>query len=125
MCVDRHLSRRLARVPWLLAALVSVPACQRASDGDAAVQSAAQTFTTVCARCHGSDGKGGVGPEGRNAPRNFCDASFQASRTDEQLKSAIRKGKGGMPPFGNMFPDPVLAELVRKIRSFDPATKAR
>jgi len=77
----------------------------------------------VCARCHGSDGKGGVGPEGTNPPRNFVDAAFQASRSDEQLKDVIRKGKGAMPPFGNLFSDPVLAALVLQVRSFNPDPK--
>ncbi len=78
----------------------------------------------MCAKCHGSDGKGGVpAAEGANPPRNFCDASFQASRSDEDLKQVIRKGKGGMPAFGNLFSDAELLALVHKIRTFNPAAK--
>ena len=100
---------------------LAVPACNHSDDGSAA-QNAAQTFTSVCAKCHGADGKGGVpAMEGANPPRNFCDSAFQASRTDEQLKQVIQKGKGGMPAFGNLFPDADLQALVVKIRSFDPA----
>ena len=62
--------------------------------------------------------------EGSNAPRNFCDAAFQASRTDEQLKQVIRQGKGAMPAFGNLFSDEDLQGLVLKIRSYDPAAKS-
>jgi mono/diheme cytochrome c family protein len=98
--------------------------CNRALENDAqAMASAEETFAKVCARCHGTDGKGGVGPEGSNAPRNFRDGTFQANRTDEELKLAIQKGKGGMPPFGDLFSDPVLAALVRKVRSFNPRAK--
>lgn len=101
--------------------LLALTACHREEPGSAD-QNAAQTFTAVCAKCHGTDGKGGVpAMEGAAPPRNFCDAAFQASRTDEQIKQVIRKGKGGMPAFGNLFPEADLQALAHKIRSFDPA----
>jgi mono/diheme cytochrome c family protein len=111
------------RACWLIALLACSPACHQTAADDDAAHSAERTFATICARCHGLDGKGGVGPEGTNAPRNFVDAAFQASRSDEQLKDVIRKGKGPMPPFGNLFSDPVLAALVHKVRSFNPGAK--
>ncbi|MET0793015.1 MAG: cytochrome c [Polyangiaceae bacterium] len=114
-------SLRVGRVLRSSALLLALSACRHPAGGDPQAEAAAQTFTTICARCHGSDGKGGVAPEGSNAPRNFCDAAFQASRTDEQLKQVIRQGKGAMPAFGNLFTDPDLQGLVRKIRSFNPA----
>jgi mono/diheme cytochrome c family protein len=111
------------RVGWLLL-LGTAAACQRhAGASDQATEAAEQTFRTLCGRCHGADGKGGVAPEGVNAPRNFCDSAFQAGRTDEQLKQAIVRGKGAMPGFGNLFSDADLQGLVRKIRSFDPGAK--
>ena len=123
MLAGRVLVRSGASLLGALAVCAS-GACHGGPEGhDQAETSAAETFAKVCARCHGADGKGGVGPEGSNAPRNFWDASFQASRTDEELKQAIRKGKGGMPPFGNLFADPVLEALVRKVRSFNPQPK--
>jgi len=57
-------------------------------------------------------------------PRNFCDAAFQASRSDEQLKQVIRQGKGAMPAFGNLFSEDELKGLVLEVRRFDPARKA-
>ncbi len=124
--VEREFSSpgNASRVGWLLVLLGAAPACQRGRTGpEQAAQRAEQTFNTVCGRCHGADGKGGVAPEGSNAPRNFCDAAFQASRTDEQLKQVIRSGKGAMTAFGNLFSDPDLQALVVKIRSFDPGAK--
>jgi|SRR6187431_1064401 len=114
-------ARRLA---WLLALLGAAPACQH--EGTAAEQAAERvehTFNKVCGRCHGADGKGGVAAEGVNAPRNFRDAAFQATRTDEQLIQAIRVGKGAMPGYGNLLSDADLKGLVRKVRSFDPGVK--
>ncbi|MEP7050838.1 MAG: cytochrome c [Pseudomonadota bacterium] len=104
-------------------ALAALTACQR-NDAGTPDQKATQTFDSVCAKCHGADGRGGVpAMEGANPPRNFCDSAFQTSRTDDQLKQAIQKGKGGMPAFGNLFADADLQGLVSKIRSFDPAKR--
>ncbi|MEO8902219.1 MAG: cytochrome c [Polyangiaceae bacterium] len=101
--------------------LLVLAACHHEEAGSAD-QGAAQTFRAVCAKCHGTDGKGGVpAMEGAAPPRNFCDAAFQTSRTDEQIKQVIQKGKGGMPAFGSLFPEADLQALVHKIRSFDPA----
>jgi mono/diheme cytochrome c family protein len=112
------------RLGWLLVLLGIPLGCQRSESGpEQAAERVEQTYRTVCGRCHGADGKGGVAPEGVNAPRNFCDPTFQASRTDEELKQAIRVGKGAMPGFGNLFSDVDLQGLVRKIRSFDPGAK--
>jgi mono/diheme cytochrome c family protein len=108
-----------------LGAALGALACNR-SDSGPEIQNGEQTFASICARCHGSDGKGGVpAAEGANAPRNFCDAAFQAARSDAQLKEVIRKGKGGMPAFGNLFSDAELQGLVHKIRSFNPAAKGQ
>ena len=82
---------------------------------------AAQLFDSSCATCHGRDGRGGVpAAEGLPAPRNFCDAAFQASRSDDQLKRAIREGKPPMPPFNALFDDRQLTLLVAHVRGFNP-----
>jgi len=84
---------------------------------------AKQLFDSTCAKCHGSDGRGGVPfAEGQPAPRNFCDAAFQASRSDEELKRVIKSGKGSMPPFAALLDDAQVDELVAHIRSFDPGS---
>jgi mono/diheme cytochrome c family protein len=77
-------------------------------------------YLSACAKCHGSDGRGGVpAAEGLPAPSNFTDRAFQASRSDDQLKQAIKQGKGPMPPFGALFDDTQMANLVVYVRSFD------
>jgi hypothetical protein len=58
--------------------------------------------------------------EGGPSPRNFRDHQFQKTRSDEEIKETIRKGKGvGMPPFGTTFDETQLAALVLVVRSFD------
>ncbi len=84
-----------------------------------------ELFASVCSRCHGADGSGGLPVfDGGPSPRNFRDHAFQTSRSDADLVQAIRNGKGAaMPPFGTTFNDAQIAALVAQIRSFDPENK--
>jgi mono/diheme cytochrome c family protein len=109
------------RAVLALAVGALVPACHRSTADAESIEKGAQIFVTVCSKCHGLDGKGGVATGSAHAPRNFCDAAFQASHSDDDLKQTIQKGKGAMPPFGNMFSDSDLQGLVLKLRSFVPA----
>jgi mono/diheme cytochrome c family protein len=95
-------------------------ACQHSSADAESLQRGEQIFASVCSRCHGLDGKGGLTAGSANAPRNFCDAAFQASRSDADLRQVIQKGKGGMPAFGNMFSDSDFRGLLHKLRTFTP-----
>lgn len=106
----------------VIALAIGVLGCKKSQ---AAPSSRRELFVTACARCHDAEGGGGLPAyAGGPAPRNFRDHEFQLSRTDEQLKQAIRKGKGaGMPPFGSTFDDTELDMLVTQIRSFDPERK--
>src|SRR5258705_11252065 len=105
----------------LLLPLALLAGCKRKEiEGDTHAE-AKHLFDSVCGKCHGSDGRGGVpAAEGQPAPRNFCDAAFQASRSDGELKQAIVAGKGPMPPFGALFDDQQLTLLVPYIRGFNP-----
>lgn len=72
---------------------------------DARVRYFARQYRAKCARCHGSDGKGG-GEEAASQPvppRDFTDAALMASRTDGELFYQILVGGGercAMPAFG-------------------------
>jgi cytochrome c551/c552 len=84
-------------------------------------------FNTLCATCHGADGSGN-GPAAATLnpkPRNYTDAAWQASVTDEQLKDTILKGGAGvgkspmMPGQPQLKDHPeVLDGLVQIIRKF-------
>ena len=84
-------------------------------------------FANVCAQCHGADGTGnGPAAETLNPkPRNYTDAEWQKSVTDEEIKAIIVGGgpavgkSGMMPPNPNLKGrDDVLDELVAIIRGF-------
>lgn len=94
--------------------------------GDAAAE-AHKLFTTVCAACHGATG-GGDGPAAASLdpkPRNYSDAAWQASVTDDDIKKIILEGgqavgKSAMMPAQAQLRDKpaVVDELVKIIRGF-------
>lgn len=109
-------------------ATAAATAAASAAAGDPAAQ-AAEIFTQRCATCHGADGSGN-GPAAaalNPKPRNYADAAWQASVTDEKLATTIVKGGAavGLSPLMPPNPDleaadkaPIVAEIVKKIRSF-------
>jgi mono/diheme cytochrome c family protein len=114
-------SRVLVAWVGLLGALGTAPGCKRQEIAGSTRAEAKHLFDSICAKCHGADGKGGVpAAEGQPAPRNFCDAKFHAERSDADLKKAIREGKGPMPPFAALFDETQTALLVEYIRGFNP-----
>jgi mono/diheme cytochrome c family protein len=114
--------RSFARVTVVLALLVGFGGCHKGSSGASEAPDSERTFRFMCARCHGSDGTGGVpAAEGLPAPRNFHDTAFQDNRSDADIKNAIAYGRPpSMPPFRTAFNDAELDALVRKVRQFDP-----
>ena len=90
-------------------------------------EQAQNMFMTVCATCHGADGKG-TGPAAESLttkPRNYTDPAWQASVTDDDLRKTILVGGQGvgkspmMPGQPQLRETPeVLDELVKIIRGF-------
>jgi mono/diheme cytochrome c family protein len=95
--------------------------------GGAIPEQSQQMFATVCATCHGADGSGnGPAAEALTVkPRNYTDAAWQATVTDEDLKKTIllggqAVGKSPLMPGNPQLKDQpeVLDGLVRIIRGF-------
>lgn len=114
--------RQLLKGGLALALVLALTAgCKRKELEQGSQAEAKHLFDSICAKCHGSDGRGGVpAAEGQPAPRNFRDAAFQAEHSDAQLAQVIKQGKGPMPPFGALFDDSQTTMLVGYIRSFNP-----
>lgn len=113
--------RRVLSGLLLLSCTIVAAGCKRQEIASDTHAEAKHLFDSICANCHGSDGKGGVpAAEGLPAPRNFCDAAFHASRSDDDLRKVIKEGKGPMPPFGALFDEQQLTLLVAYIRGFNP-----
>lgn len=96
-------------------------------NGPTPAQQARLLFDNVCATCHGKDGTGnGPAAESLNPkPRNYSDAAWQTSVTDDEIKKIIVEGgqavgKSGMMPAQAQLKDQpqVLDELVKIIRGF-------
>lgn len=106
----------------LLLAGCSSGSAPRAQPSDSPPPRARALFTSVCARCHGADGKGGPVPAAGPRPRDFTDRGFQKARSDVMIKDAIVKGRaaGAMPPFGATFTPEELDGLVQMVRAFGP-----
>jgi mono/diheme cytochrome c family protein len=101
-------------------------AAQAGAPDGAAREEAKQIFSTRCFTCHGMEGAGdGPGSAGLTpAPRNFQDAAWQESVSDEHLTNIILYGGAavGKSPMMPGNPDlngkpAVVAALVEHIRS--------
>jgi hypothetical protein len=89
--------------------------------------SADQVFSTRCSVCHGQDGKG-AGPASATLnpkPRDYTNAEWQKSVSDEQIKKTIVEGGQAVGKSPLMAPNPDLAShpeivdgLVRIVRGF-------
>lgn len=130
------------RLPILLLALaltVLASACTGGKKGSgfrrepmgndsASVKMAKTIYTTNCATCHGTGGRGdGAGAPVDPKPRSFRDESWQAEKSDEHIKTVILEGGQAvglsnlMPPapFTQLHEDPeMLNALVQYVRSF-------
>ena len=104
----------------------TAPPATGAGAGDAVAQ-ADTIFSQRCSVCHGMSGKGdGVGAAALNPkPRNYTDAAWQASVTDEQIGKTIVEGGAAMGKSPLMAPNAdlkdkpdVVKALVAKVRSF-------
>jgi mono/diheme cytochrome c family protein len=110
-----------------LVLLSSLFACAGGKSENAGAKTARSFYNSKCATCHGPQGlgdgllAGSLNPK----PRDYSDAAWQGSVTDEYLKKVITEGgrAGGLSPLMPSSPelknDPVmLGEVVSLIRSF-------
>jgi mono/diheme cytochrome c family protein len=69
-----------------------------------------EIFSLVCARCHGSNLEGGVGPKlaGADAP--------SADKPDDYLTTTISRGKGRMPAFRATLSEEQIERVVGYVR---------
>jgi mono/diheme cytochrome c family protein len=77
--------------------------------------SAAATFRTKCAVCHGPDGAGSEAGKSLNIPDLRSPAVQKLP--DAELAEIISNGKAGMPPFKSSLSADQIHALVRQVRS--------
>jgi cytochrome c551 len=71
--------------------------------------SGSQIYTISCARCHGSDLEGNVGPA-------LGVGSASADATDEYLVTTISRGAGRMPSFSSSLSDEQISRVIDYLR---------
>jgi cytochrome c553 len=81
-----------------------------------------ETWEKNCAKCHGPDGVGKTKMGEKIGVKDFTDAKYQATFTDEQAIKAIKEGvkdgdKVRMKPLEGATDDDAKA-LVAKVRGF-------
>ncbi len=81
------------------------------SGGSANASPGAALFASNCARCHGSDGGGGLGPQlsDGNVTKAFPDVSDQVV--------FVTKGKRNMPAFGGVLSPEEIQQVVAYTRT--------
>jgi mono/diheme cytochrome c family protein len=76
---------------------------------DRPTASGAALYANNCARCHGAEGGGGVGPSLANIAATFPDI-------DDQI-TFVSNGGGGMPRFGDLLTEADIREVVTYTRA--------
>jgi cytochrome c553 len=104
-----------AKIYFTILALAAATAVVRADD-------AAANWDKSCKKCHGADGKGATPMGKKMSIKDFTDAKYQASFTDEQATKAIKEGikdgdKVKMKAAEGLSDDDIKA-LVAKVRAF-------
>jgi mono/diheme cytochrome c family protein len=73
-------------------------------------------YATMCARCHGADGRGDPELKKTLPVRDFSDPAFQARATSEEIARTIMAGKNQMPAFGGLLSAPKIQALSGVVR---------
>ncbi|MGR3173800.1 MAG: c-type cytochrome [Candidatus Scalindua sp.] len=77
-------------------------------------------YAEKCALCHGEDGKGtSTGID--FGVKDFSDAEWQASRTDDEFVNSITNGNpdnSNYLPFGDMLTEEEIRAMVPCVRTF-------
>ena len=80
-------------------------------------------WDSMCAKCHGSDGKGDTKMGTHLGCKDFTDAKVQADFKDDDAIKAIKEGlksdddKTLMRPFGDRLSDDDIKALVAYVRT--------
>ena len=103
---------------FILAAAVGFAAALTASAADSN-----ENWNTLCARCHGQDGRGQTNIGKKLGAKDYTDPKIQAALTDAAAFKATKEGlkdKDGktlMKPYNNLSDDDIKG-LVAYLRTF-------
>jgi mono/diheme cytochrome c family protein len=119
-CGERESAPAAPPAPSAPAATTTAPSpAAPAADPAAAVAEAEQIFATRCTTCHGAAGAGdGPGSAALDPkPRNFQDASWQSSVTDEHIEKIVMYGGAAVGRSPTMPGNPDLMSKPDVVRA--------
>lgn len=121
MSHSQELRRHTHRLIVLVVALAigaGVAACSSSAPAERATVDARALFGQACAKCHADDGTGGL-PMAVNGPRplDLTAVEWQRARTDAEVATAIRDGRGAMPPFADVLTAEQIEALSAYVRT--------
>jgi mono/diheme cytochrome c family protein len=92
-----------------------------ATTPSAAAEKALETYKTVCAICHGLNGKG-LAPD-----QDLTDAKWKHGSSTAAIAKTIKEGVKGttMQGFGDKYSDAEIQELAKLVKSFSSAVKKK
>jgi cytochrome c6 len=80
------------------------------SGGSANASPGATLFAENCARCHGSDGGGALGPQ-------LSGGAVAKDLTEAEERAVVTKGRSGMPSFGGDLSPEQIKQVVAYTRT--------
>jgi len=111
------LRRKIIVICFLFAGLVFCLSLSNTFAGDIDTD---EIYAEKCALCHGDDGKGS--PTGIDfGVKNFTDAEWQGSRTDDDFVNSITHGNpenSNYLPFGDMLLEEEIKAMAVYVRKF-------
>lgn len=81
------------------------------------LKAAEQLYKSKCSLCHADDGSGSSITGKQLGAKNLKSEEIQ-KMSDDELATAISKGKGKMPAFGSKLNEAQIKSLVAEIRHF-------
>jgi mono/diheme cytochrome c family protein len=109
---------RVVRILAFAACAVAAACSRSAPAAEPAAIDAGALFEQACAKCHAGDGRGGLSMAA-NGPRpiDLTAGDWQRSRSDQELVTTIRNGRGAMPPFGDVLTTEQINALGAYVRT--------
>ncbi len=99
------------------AAIFLVGGCTTGDDpGPAMPVEPAVIYAQMCARCHGTDGRGDPEIKKTLPVRDFHDPVFRARAGSDEIVRVVMAGKGQMPAFGASLSLPKMQALSGYVR---------
>lgn len=110
--------------PRKFACILSVAASAIFAVVPVIAETAADNYKLYCVQCHGTNmAGGGVNAKGLTVdPRDHTSAKDMSILSDEDIELVIRKGgmavgkSSQMPPFGRLFSEEEIQEMVQYLR---------